>query len=30
MPAIGSVEISIIEEDQARLLAFQNGETDIE
>ena len=29
MPAVGRVEISIIEEDQARLLAFQNGEIDI-
>ena len=29
MPAIGRVEISIIEEDQSRLLAFQNGELDI-
>ncbi|HQU49570.1 MAG TPA: ABC transporter substrate-binding protein [Casimicrobiaceae bacterium] len=29
MPAVGRVEISIIEEDQARLLAFQNGEVDL-
>jgi len=29
MPQIGRVEVSIIEEDQARLLAFQNGELDI-
>jgi ABC-type transport system substrate-binding protein len=29
MPAIGRVEISIIEEDQARLLAFQGGEVDV-
>ena len=29
MPAIGRVEISIIEEDQARLLAFQGGEVDL-
>ena len=29
MPQVGRVEISIIEEDQARLLAFQNGELDI-
>ncbi|HVF62771.1 MAG TPA: ABC transporter substrate-binding protein [Casimicrobiaceae bacterium] len=29
MPQIGRVEISIIEEDQSRLLAFQNGELDI-
>ncbi len=29
MPAIGRVEISIIEEDQARLLAFRNGELDL-
>jgi oligopeptide transport system substrate-binding protein len=29
MPAIGRVEVSIIEEDQSRLLAFQNGELDI-
>ena len=29
MPTIGRVEISIIEEDQSRLLAFQNGELDI-
>jgi ABC-type transport system substrate-binding protein len=29
MPRIGRVEISIIEEDQARWLAFQNGELDI-
>jgi ABC-type transport system substrate-binding protein len=29
MPAVGRVEISIIEEDQARLLAFQNGEIDL-
>ncbi len=29
MPRIGRVEISIIEEDQARLLAFQSGELDL-
>ena len=29
MPQVGRVEISIIEEDQARWLAFQNGELDI-
>jgi ABC-type transport system substrate-binding protein len=29
MPQVGRVEISIIEEDQARLLAFQSGEMDI-
>ena len=29
MPAIGRVEISIIEEDQARLLAFEGGEVDL-
>ena len=29
MPQIGRVEISIMEEDQSRLLAFQNGELDI-
>ncbi len=29
MPQIGRVEISIIEEDQARLLAFQGGEIDL-
>jgi len=29
MPAIGRVEISIIEEDQARLLAFQGDEVDL-
>ena len=29
MPQIGRVEISIIEEDQARLLAFQGGELDM-
>ena len=29
MPIIGRVEISIMEEDQSRLLAFQNGELDI-
>jgi len=29
MPQVGRVEISIIEEDQARLLAFQKGELDI-
>ncbi|MEP7206979.1 MAG: ABC transporter substrate-binding protein [Casimicrobiaceae bacterium] len=29
MPAVGRIEISIIEEDQARLLAFQNGELDL-
>lgn len=29
MPQVGRVEISIIEEDQARLLAFQNGELDL-
>ncbi len=29
MPIIGRVEVSIMEEDQSRLLAFQNGELDI-
>jgi ABC-type transport system substrate-binding protein len=29
MPRVGRVEISIIEEDQARWLAFQNGELDL-
>ncbi|MDQ6621410.1 MAG: ABC transporter substrate-binding protein [Pseudomonadota bacterium] len=29
MPQVGRVEISIIEEDQARLLAFQSGEIDL-
>jgi oligopeptide transport system substrate-binding protein len=29
MPRIGRVEISVIEEDQARWLAFQNGELDL-
>jgi ABC-type transport system substrate-binding protein len=29
MPQVGRIEVSIIEEDQARLLAFQNGELDI-
>jgi ABC-type transport system substrate-binding protein len=29
MPQIGRIEVSIIEEDQARLLAFQNGEIDL-
>ena len=29
MPQVGRVEISIMEEDQSRLLAFQNGELDI-
>ncbi|MHB8494260.1 MAG: ABC transporter substrate-binding protein [Casimicrobiaceae bacterium] len=29
MPQIGRVEVSIIEEDQARLLAFKNGEIDL-
>ncbi|TMH69462.1 MAG: heme-binding protein [Betaproteobacteria bacterium] len=29
MPQVGRVEISIIEEDQARLLAFQKGELDM-
>jgi oligopeptide transport system substrate-binding protein len=29
MPQVGRVEISIIEEDQSRLLAFQQGELDI-
>jgi len=29
MPQVGRVEISIIEEDQSRLLAFQSGELDI-
>jgi len=29
MPLVGRVEVSIIEEDQARLLAFQNGELDL-
>ncbi len=29
MPQVGRVEIAIIEEDQARWLAFQNGELDI-
>jgi len=29
MPQVGRVEVSIMEEDQARLLAFQNGELDL-
>jgi len=29
MPQVGRVEISIVEEDQSRLLAFQNGELDL-
>ena len=29
MPQVGRVEVSIIEEDQARLLAFQNNELDL-
>lgn len=29
LPTIGKVEIAIMEEDQARLLAFQNGELDM-
>jgi ABC-type transport system substrate-binding protein len=29
MPQVGRIEISIIEEDQARLLAFQSGEMDL-
>ena len=29
MPQVGRIEVSIIEEDQARLLAFQNGEIDL-
>jgi ABC-type transport system substrate-binding protein len=29
MPQVGSIEVSIMEEDQARLLAFQNGEIDL-
>jgi ABC-type transport system substrate-binding protein len=29
MPQVGRVEISIMEEDQSRLLAFQNGELDL-
>ncbi len=29
MPQIGRIEISIMEEDQSRLLAFQNGELDL-
>jgi ABC-type transport system substrate-binding protein len=29
LPTIGRVEIAIMEEDQARLLAFQNGELDL-
>ena len=29
MPQVGRVEVSIIEEDQARLLAFQGGELDL-
>ena len=29
LPTIGRIEISIMEEDQARLLAFQNGELDL-
>jgi oligopeptide transport system substrate-binding protein len=29
MPQVGRIEISIIEEDQARLLAFQGGELDL-
>ncbi len=30
MPQVGRIEISIMEEDQARLLAFQGGEIDLE
>ena len=30
IPAVGNVEISIVEETQARMLAFENGETDLE
>jgi ABC-type transport system substrate-binding protein len=30
LPAIGNVEISIMEETQSRWLAFENGETDLE
>ena len=30
IPSIGNIEISIVEETQARMLAFENGETDIE
>ena len=30
VPAIGNIEISIVEETQARMLAFENGETDLE
>ena len=30
IPAIGNIEISIVEETQARMLAFEKGETDIE
>jgi len=30
LPAIGNVEISIMEEPQSRWLAFENGETDLE
>ena len=29
MPQVGRIEVSIIEEDQGRLLAFQNGELDL-
>jgi oligopeptide transport system substrate-binding protein len=29
MPAVGRIEITIMEEDQSRLLAFQNGELDL-
>ncbi len=29
MPAVGHIEVSIMEEDQSRLLAFRNGELDI-
>jgi oligopeptide transport system substrate-binding protein len=29
MPQVGHIEVSIIEEDQARLLAFENGELDL-
>jgi ABC-type transport system substrate-binding protein len=29
MPQVGRIEVSIMEEDQARLLAFQNGEIDL-
>ena len=29
MPQVGRVEVSIMEEDQARLLAFQKGELDL-